>query len=153
MNKPARSAAELAAPVLDALNRGNVIEAFKLMRAASGLGLREAKQALDAYQRGKQPSAAQPEFPRALPGGSLPPSVVEALQRGNKIEAVTRLRQQTGLGLKEAKDAVELFRQLHPRPDDPSPGEVRDSGGALVWVAVALAVVFLLAYRIFQRLG
>lgn len=153
MNKPDRSSSWPPAPVLDALNRGNLIEAFKLMRTESGLGLREAKQALDAYRRSKQPSAAPPEFPQVLPGGPLPPSVVEALQRGNKIEAIRRLREQTGLGLKEAKDVVELFRQLHPQPGDPSPGEVRGSGGTLGWAAVAFALACLLGYWIFQRLG
>ena len=153
MNKPDRSISWLPAPVLDALNRGNLIEAFKLLRAQSGLGLREAKQALDAYRQAKQPSAAPPEAPQVWAGGPLPPSVVEAMQRGNKIEAIRRLREQSGLGLKEAKDAVELFRQLHPQPDDPSPGEVRGSGGALGWAPVALAIALLLGYWIFQRLG
>ena len=37
----------------------------------------------------------------------LPADVIAALQRGNKIEAIKRLRQASGLGLKEAKDAVE----------------------------------------------
>ncbi len=40
----------------------------------------------------------------------LPPTVVEALQGGNKIEAIKRLRGITGLGLKEAKDWIEVGR-------------------------------------------
>src|SRR5262245_6629702 len=35
--------------------------------------------------------------------------VLEALQSGNKIEAIRRYRAATGLGLKEAKDAVEAI--------------------------------------------
>jgi large subunit ribosomal protein L7/L12 len=44
-------------------------------------------------------------------GMSPPPRTVEALVRaGRKIEAIKLLREQTGLGLKEAKDQVdELF--------------------------------------------
>ena len=34
----------------------------------------------------------------------LPDKVVEALKRGNKVEAIKLLREQTGVGLKEAKD-------------------------------------------------
>ena len=40
---------------------------------------------------------------------SLPPEVVEALRKGNKIEAIKRLREATGVGLAEAKGAVEHF--------------------------------------------
>ncbi|MET0823914.1 MAG: ribosomal protein L7/L12 [Solirubrobacterales bacterium] len=35
------------------------------------------------------------------------PRMAEALQRGNKIEAIKLYRELTGAGLKEAKDAVE----------------------------------------------
>ena len=158
MNEPVRPNSVLPPAALDALQRGNLIEAIKLMRAASGLGLQEVKEALAAHQRGQAPSApATPspsaEFPKVVPGGPLPTNVTEALQRGNKIEAIRRLREQTGLGLKEAKDAVEVFRQLHPQPDDLSPGQVRGSGGGLWWAAFALAIACLLGYWLLRRLG
>jgi DNA-binding transcriptional MerR regulator len=145
--------------VRDALQRGRVLEAIKLMRAASGLGLAEVKQALEDYQRGKLPSgsasastsASPSAFPQALAGAPLPPGVLEALQRGNKIEAIRRLREQTGLGLKESKDAVDAYRLLHPEAGDLSPGQVRSSEGSLWW-AVALALVCLLGYWLFRRL-
>ena len=38
---------------------------------------------------------------------NLPSDVVEALRRGNKIEAIKRLREATGLGLAEAKSVVD----------------------------------------------
>ena len=37
----------------------------------------------------------------------VPPGVLEALQSGNKIEAIKLYRQATGVGLAEAKDRVE----------------------------------------------
>jgi ribosomal protein L7/L12 len=37
----------------------------------------------------------------------LPPDVVDALQRGKKIEAIKRYRERTGAGLKKAKDVIE----------------------------------------------
>ena len=37
----------------------------------------------------------------------LPANVLDALQAGNKIEAIRLLREATGLGLKEAKDWVD----------------------------------------------
>jgi ribosomal protein L7/L12 len=40
------------------------------------------------------------------------PSVLQKLEQGRKIQAIKLYREQTGVGLKEAKDAVEeLARQ------------------------------------------
>ncbi|WPC04130.1 hypothetical protein SBP02_15295 [Pseudomonas benzenivorans] len=44
----------------------------------------------------------------------LPPSVMAALRRGRKIEAIKRLREACGLDLREAKQEVEAFLQVHP---------------------------------------
>jgi len=41
------------------------------------------------------------------PNQDLPPPVLAALQRGQKIEAIKLLRELRGMGLKEAKEAVE----------------------------------------------
>ena len=41
------------------------------------------------------------------PYRDVPPDVVEALQRGKKIEAIKRHRAATGTGLSEAKEFVE----------------------------------------------
>ena len=38
------------------------------------------------------------------------PEIRAALEAGNKIEAIKRVRERTGLGLKEAKDLVESRR-------------------------------------------
>lgn len=36
---------------------------------------------------------------------------------GNKIEAIKRLREETGLGLAEAKEIVESLDRIHPKED------------------------------------
>ncbi len=41
------------------------------------------------------------------PYDNLPDEVVQALQRGEKIQAIKRYRQATGAGLKEAKECIE----------------------------------------------
>jgi ribosomal L7/L12-like protein len=41
------------------------------------------------------------------PDVELPPEAIAAAHRGNLIEAIKITREQTGVGLKEAKDAVE----------------------------------------------
>ena len=86
--------------------------------------------------------------------GPLPPDVVDALRRGNKIEAIKRLRTATGLGLAEAKDRIEahdlagagqatlgaaLSGGSQIQPPQLAPGEVgHNRRGLLVFIAVAL---------------
>lgn len=74
----------------------------------------------------------------------LPPEVLAALARGNMVEAIRLLRQTTGLGLKEAKDALDEAE--HPGStihQHLAPGEVpRSMGAQLGWWLVAAAVLF-----------
>jgi hypothetical protein len=89
--------------------------------------------------------AAKPFSTRAA-GIPLPADVVEALEQGNKIEAIKRMRRQTGLGLKEAKDAVDAYDHTDAKSGEFSPGQVRGSGmSGLRWgvaVVVACAIYF-----------
>lgn len=134
-------AGPLPANVLDALQRGNAVEAIKLLRESSGLGLKEAKDAIDEHLRGSPACTGAAASVRPFP-----PSVAGALHRGNKIEAIRLLREHTGLGLKEAKDAIDASQQ------EPSagmgklaPGEVPRSNSVIWWIVV-LAVACIAAY-------
>ncbi len=127
------SSSDLPPDVVAALQRGDTIDAIKLLRATRGLGLKEAKDAVDAYARG-----AQAQSPPLACESSLPLDVVSALKQGNKIEAIRLLRARTGLGLKEAKDAVEAVPHESRSPaDEDSPGKVTQSGAPLWWLAAA----------------
>src|SRR3990167_1052310 len=44
----------------------------------------------------------------------LPSAAIEALRKGNKIEAIKILRRERNLGLKEAKDCVEDYVRRDP---------------------------------------
>jgi ribosomal protein L7/L12 len=136
-------ATPLPSAVLAALERGQQIEAIGLLRAATGLGLKDAKDLIDAHLAGR---------PAVLPGAvvdqaSLPPDALAALMRGNKIDAIRALRESTGMGLKQAKEAVEAAQRTLPSaPDQPSPGEQRRRPA--VWLFLALlAIVALLSYN------
>jgi ribosomal protein L7/L12 len=72
--------------VIDAIRRGNPIEAIKLLRAR-GLGLAEAKAYIDAHVRGFATPTAAERATRALP-----PDAARALARGDKIEAIKLVR-------------------------------------------------------------
>ena len=41
--------------------------------------------------------------------GGMPLDIVELARSGNKLEAIKRYRELTGVGLKEAKDAIEAL--------------------------------------------
>jgi ribosomal protein L7/L12 len=86
------------------------IEAIKVVREATGLGLKEAKDLVEAAERGEPifpPVVEQPTVERPLLPPDWPEQVLELLRQGNKLEAIKLYRQETGVGLKEAKDAVE----------------------------------------------
>ncbi|SRR5258706_10639671 len=125
--------------VIHALRHGNTVEAIKRLRESTGLGLKEAKAVIDHYLAGKFAMTTA-----ASPAGRLPPAVTEALRRGNKIEAIKVLREQTGLGLKEAKDAVEKSHGTGHAVPGLSPGEIPRSGkvtGFIVAMAVTAAAI------------
>ena len=70
----------------------------------------------------------------------LPADVIDAMKRGQKIEAIRLLREQTELGLAEAKQAVEAHEAANPAPrQSAAPGAVSGSGGA-VWLILVLVI-------------
>ena len=124
---------QLPEDVRAALARGETIEALKRLRAATGLGLQEAKYLLDRYQQ--QPARELAE--RAVKT-AIPASVRNALAAGNKIEAIRLFREHAGVGLKEAKDAVdELERRGGFYNPSLAPGEV-PAPNRWLWLLVAI---------------
>lgn len=102
-----------AGPVHDLLRAGRKIEAIKAYRELTGVGLKEAKDAVEALERG-EPVAVPVAPPPPRP---ITPSVAvddrelrEHLRADRLIDAIKRYRELTGLGLKESKDAVEALR-------------------------------------------
>jgi ribosomal protein L7/L12 len=137
MPEPAKP---LPVQVVDALQSGHILDAIKLLRDAKGLGLQDAKDVADRYLRGNTVVAAPSRFP-----GAPPPDVVSALQQGRKIEAIRLMRERTGLGLKEAKDAVDAFEaQTQLMQGTGSPGEVPRSDGTIWWVIGGIVVAWAL---------
>jgi ribosomal protein L7/L12 len=91
---------------------GRKIEAIKLYREATGAGLAEAKRAVELIEAGKPPAS---DANASLGEDWTPHAVSDLVRQGRKIEAIKRYREATGLGLKEAKDAVDaLERQVNP---------------------------------------
>lgn len=94
---------ELPAEVTAALQRGEKIEAIKLLRAAREIGLKEAKEQIDAYLSGRP-------MPAGPADSDLPTEVIAALAAGNKLEAIKLLRTARPIGLNAAKEQVEAYQ-------------------------------------------
>jgi ribosomal protein L7/L12 len=143
-----------------ALKAGNKIEAIKQLRMATGIGLKEAKDWIDAFERGGSPAPAQ----SANAPFTLPPAAIDALKRGNPIEAIKIVRQATGAGLAEAKSLIdEIHRQLPKHSgtlqlppelrhrEGLSPGEVPRTPSAGKWILMAvIAFGAILAVVVFR---
>jgi hypothetical protein len=71
----------------------------------------------------------------------LPETAVAALYKGNKIEAIRIVRQARGIGLKEAKEAVEDYILTQPvlqrRMAEIDAGRRK---GCLPWIFIAAAI-------------
>jgi ribosomal protein L7/L12 len=110
------------------LAEGRKIEAIKLYRGETGARLKEAKDAVEAIERGQpflRPEGVDEPFEREL---------VTLLGEGKKIEAIKRYRERTGTGLKESKDAVEGLGVRHGLP-------VTHGSGCLGGIALFVTVV------------
>lgn len=103
------------------INRGNKIGAIKAMREATGLGLKDAKDLVEALQRNTSNVSIQSND-QPLSATASPPQSSELsreqvteiqyyVSRGNKIKAIKLLREATGMGLKEAKEMVEAMQR------------------------------------------
>jgi len=100
--------------VVEAIQRGSKIEAIKHYREATGLGLAESKDAVEAMAASLPPIFGPPPIPHSAPSttGLTPErraAVIALMRQGKKIEAIKIYREATGLGLAESKDAVEAL--------------------------------------------
>lgn len=81
------------------------------------LALRKGSGARDLTGPPRTVSPPRPVSPPAVPlvdvaAASRDEITLDLIRRGRKIEAIKRLRDMTGLGLREAKDAVEAIERM-----------------------------------------
>ncbi len=117
---------------------GQKIEAIKVYRDLTGSGLKEAKDAVEALEReGSLPT------PRRESSGSEA-DVLDLLRAGQKVRAIKLYLDKTGVGLAEAKNAVEELARANGLPGgEQSAG----CGGAAVLLLILVigAVGYLVA--------
>jgi ribosomal protein L7/L12 len=120
--------AEAEAKARELVAHGHVIHAIKTVREASGMGLKEAKEWVEALpKRPPRDPAAPPVLGIAavpLPGitPEVEASARELLRFEGKIAAIALVREAAGIGLKEAKDWVEALPHRAPGTMTVPPG-------------------------------
>ena len=85
------------------LDSGNKIEAIKRVREQTGLGLKEAKDLVDAMASGATVSIVTRSSTDVVTG-DVDSEARKLIAAGKPIEAVKLVREQKNLGLKEAMD-------------------------------------------------
>ena len=97
--------------IKELLKLGNKIAAIKMYREKTGDGLAEAKSAVESLEAGGSFTE-----PVEVNDSDLTTQIVSLLGRGEKIQAVKLYRQRFGVGLKDAKDAVERIGEQNSIP-------------------------------------
>jgi len=95
------------------LHDKQVIQAIRLYREATGVGLAEAKEAVEEMalvEVTKPPSGV-----RSYDDPVMESKIRSLLAKGKKIDAVKIYHEEYGIGLKEAKIAVERIEATMPR--------------------------------------
>jgi ribosomal protein L7/L12 len=105
--------ANISQEAIDLAKQGRKIAAIKLIREQNGLGLAQAKDAIETYLRTQTREQAPV---RSIPGAQIdiPRPAIAALENGHFIEAVRHTRLADDPGLKESKKLVEAFLAKHP---------------------------------------
>jgi ribosomal protein L7/L12 len=127
---------------------GRNIDAIKLLREVTGLGLKEAKEAVDRCAQGGSldvtvDMAAQRA---ALHGAAQADGEIRALlESGRKIDAIKLMRERSGLDLATAKDIVDSMEADLKRAGTgrahPAAAREGGNGGLRRWWAIALIAI------------
>ncbi|RSN03635.1 serine/threonine protein kinase [Nonomuraea sp. WAC 01424] len=99
--------AETRAAAQQLIAKGQLIQAIKLVRERTGLGLKEAKDYCDALP-------ISPGGPGQVVGAETRAAAQQLIAKGQLIQAIKLVRERTGLGLKEAKDYCDALRDGRP---------------------------------------
>lgn len=131
---------------MTAADRGNVIEAIRIVREATGLGLVEAKDAVEAHLQ---------ETQVVHPGDSsveIPMDAVVALHQGKLMDAIRSTRDRNGLGLMQARDALMGYLSSNPIVNQQFRAAVAQRRSRMLrnMIALLLAGALVLGYVFFS---
>jgi len=96
------------------IEAGQILHAIQTYREATGVGLKEAKQAVEAMVQNEY--TKPPPDVRSYDNPVLEDKIRSLLAKDRKIDAVKIYREEYGAGLGEAKSAVDRIESSMPRP-------------------------------------
>ena len=135
------------------IEQGNKIAAIKLYREMTGLGLKEAKDAVEAIERGEPVMDFAQSQIVTQNSALLEEQIKQLLVRRQKIQAVKIYREAHNCGLKDAKAAVDVIEAQMRREastsfsstpaisDDPFAEEAQRNRRFLILVFALMLVV------------
>lgn len=109
--KQTLSQEEIESEIKKYLSQGNKIQAIKLLRSYTSMGLKEAKDFVEDIQSGKKPQIRINKI-ESIFSEQVAEEVKVLLSNGEKIGAIKRVRELTNVGLREAKDFVEEIEKI-----------------------------------------
>lgn len=104
--------------ILTLVATGDYLDAARRLQSRTGVSLEEAAAEIERLRAGITPLDPGNGPTKADP---ITPEIAEAIRSGRKIEAIKLYREAHGVGLKEAKDAVDAH-------DAAARGKVRSPG-------------------------
>ena len=156
---------EIEEQIRELIVQGNLIAAIKLYRELTGVGLAEAKDAVEAIQRG-EPVHPPPIPPDLQDDALLEEQLKRLLAKKQKIQAVKLYRETYNSSLKGAKDAVDSIEaklRRETRTNLPTPSVISDDPFAedtqrnrlflALIIAIVLVVIGGLAFFFFVGSG
>lgn len=129
-----------------AAKAGNLLEAIKQVREETGLGLKEAKDMVDAYLRhDHSPSPSTTDASSA----EMPVAAMLALKNSVLIEAIKHYRAYNRCDLKDAKEAVEHYLDSNPLTKQQFHAAAKANGKPfLKWLLVLIILgLIVIGYR------
>jgi ribosomal protein L7/L12 len=87
--------------------QGKKIDAIKRVREMTGLGLKEAKDYVEQLSHALPLAQHNPDRSLSILSTDVEQEARQLMVQRGKIHAIKRVREVTGMGLKEAKDYVE----------------------------------------------
>ena len=132
--------------IRELLAAGRKIEAIRLYRDRYGVGLKEAKDAVEAFERGAPlPPAPSPPSSGLADSPELAAIIDPLLWEGRLIQAIKLYRERSTASLKEAKDIIEArAAELGPVVGSTPPvrrAQRQGSRGILTCATVILLII------------
>jgi ribosomal protein L7/L12 len=136
---------------ISAIESGKHLDAARIIRQETGLGLKEAKDLIDEYLTQGASAQSPLEVQHQTPSIQMPMEAINALQKGNKIEAIRFIREENKMGLKDAKDYVEQYIKDNPSIQSQFAARQRESLQGIRWLIISILIIGLTYYYLFVK--